>query len=154
MRKFLFLVLLTALLLPLARPAPVSAAPPPDRIRPGDGMLDVWVFIDNDRNGVYSSGDYGLTDALVCVDLGKRWNSCVGTDYGDTWWEDLPVGRYLVRVIPATVPAGYRLNAIRCEETISRAEYKGCRYMPNKWAAFINLQKGKRLNVFFALVPN
>jgi len=76
------------------------------------------VFYDNDLNGVYSTGDYGLSEVTVCIQSvfadsanGKKL-SCVGTDYGDTWWEDLKHGPYQVRVVPSTLPEGVSLNSI------------------------------------------
>jgi hypothetical protein len=120
----------------------------------GSGMIDAWVMIDADRNAIYSAGDYGLSDALVCVSSqGRKFFSCVGTDHGDTWWEDLLHGRYLVTLNPATVPPGAQLRSIRCEETHTRVEYRGCRYDLANWKVDVRLGKTTRLNIFFALEP-
>lgn len=126
-----------------------SAADAPARV--GYGMIDVWVFVDADQNGVYSAGDHGLSGAQVCIKLGRRFSSCVGTDYGDTWWEDLRAGPYLTSIDPASLPPGASLRSIRCEETVSRAEYGGCRHSFEEWSTSVKLSNTTRLNIYFAL---
>ena len=119
----------------------------------GNGMLDVWVFVDADLNGVYSAGDTGLSDALVCIRQDEHLTGCVGTDEGDTWWEGLRSGLYSARIDPASLPAGHALSSIRCEETGSREEYRGCRHNLDEWTSLVRLGETTRLNIFFALAP-
>jgi hypothetical protein len=130
-----------------ATPPPVKATTTPDPT----GMIDIWVFVDNDGNGVYSSGDLGLSEALACLTFESDDPNCVGTDEGDTRWEDLPAGQYWGAVDPDSLPAGYVLQSIRCEETDSRAEYSGCHYDLDAWMTRIEIGPATRLNIFFAL---
>ena len=116
----------------------------------GTGYVDIWAFIDVDQNGVYSSGDDGLTDVSACLNDGVLV-SCVGTDLGDTWWEDLGSGDYVGSINAATLPAGYQLASIRCEDTITRVEYAGCQYDLNNLKTAFSLPSGTRINIFFAL---
>jgi len=151
--KWLFLLLIVAVLfMPFTSARTVMAAPAQQAA--GNGMIDTWVIVDNDRNGIYSTGDVGLSDVVVCLrNTRTNWNSCVGTDQGDTWWEDLPAGRYAATVDKTTVPAGYKLNSIRCYDTVTNKIFK-CDTYKSTWRAYANLSNDTRINIFFALVPN
>ena len=151
MKRLFLLLLMAVLLLPVLGARTVSASPAGQTI--GNGYIDTWVFVDNDRNGIYSSGDQGLSDVVVCLrNTTTNWNSCVGTDQGDTWWEDLPAGRYAATVDKTTVPAGYKLNSIRCYHTVLNKKFK-CDTYKSTWRAYANLKNDTRINIFFALVP-
>lgn len=151
MKRLFLLFLVAILLMPVLGARSVMAAPAAQTT--GTGYIDTWVFVDNDRNGVYSSGDDGLSDVLVCLrHTTTKWSSCVGTDYGDTWWEDLPAGRYSATVDKTTVPAGYKLNSIRCYDTQTGNPFK-CDVYKSSWRAYARIQDNTRINIFFALVP-
>lgn len=150
--KRLFLLLISAMLLMPVLGARAVTAAPAERVVES-AMIDAWVFVDNDRNGVYSTGDIGLTDAVVCVyPLPPQWANCVGTDLGDTWWEDLDAARYSITVDKTTVPSIYKLNSIRCYDTQTHKKFK-CDTYKSTWRAYAKLKLDTRINVFFALVP-
>ena len=152
MKRLFLLLIVAVMLMPVVGARTVTAAPAEQTI--GTGYINTWVFVDYDRNGKYSAGDNGLTDVVVCLRNTKtNVSRCVGTDQGDTWWEDLAPARYAATVDKTTVPAGYKLNSIRCYETVTKKIFK-CDTYKSTWRAYANLSNDTRINIFFALVPN
>ena len=145
--------MLSILLLPVAGVTQPAAAASEDQLLVEDSLVDVWVFEDKDRNGVYSSGDVGFTDVKVCLlNQATNVNSCVGTDYGDVWWEITEAGKFATWVDAATIPGNYKLNSIQCRETRTGKLYN-CSTYKSTWRAKMTLPYGTRINVFYALVP-
>lgn len=150
MKRILFVLLAVVLLATSAGAGKVTAAP--ETLAGGNGYIDTWVFIDNDRNGIYSAGDVGLTDVVVCLnDTKSPWKSCVGTDQGDTWWEDLPAARYAATLQKETLPAGYKLSSIKCYTTAGKKF--SCDTYKSTMRAYARLKDTTRINIFFALKP-
>ena len=152
MKRLFLLLIVAVMLMPVVGARTVMAAPAEQTI--GTGYIDTWVFVDYDRNGKYSAGDNGLSDVNVCLRNTKtNWSQCVGTDQGDTWWEDLTPARYAATVDKTTVPAGYKLNSIGCYST-QTGKKVSCDTYKSTWRAYANVTNTTRINIFFALVPN
>lgn len=118
-----------------------------------DSLVDVWVFEDLDRNGIYSAGDRGYTDIPVCLyNIDNGTTSCVGTDEGDVWWEISEAGLYATRADLKRLRPDYRLRSIQCRHTRTNEIYAGCYYKKGMWAAGFDLPYGTRLNIFYAVV--
>jgi hypothetical protein len=154
-RPFSCAALLLAIVVAFPGGGPIStAAPVPQEVE--DSLIDVWVFIDNDRDGVYSFGDVGLSDAWVYLfykDL--KLFSLGASDLGDLWWEIRPEEgtRFVVRIdTTSPVLEGLSLLSIRCEDTRTREEYR-CAKNLELWTTRLKMPYGTRLNIFYALAP-
>jgi hypothetical protein len=114
-----------------------------------NSLINVWVFQDHDRNGVYSAGDGGAQ--LIEVTLKSSGETLTGvTSYGLKVWEITEAGKFTVTVnVP--ILRGDEIVSILCIDANTGLEYADCKYNLKKSKAIITLPLGIEVNIYYAM---